>query len=186
MPRPNWFFAFPLDGGFVHELPTLPTGFKRYHPDDVHVTLAFLGTCGEIGAERALAALDELLLAARPAAIEISLGSVVPMGSRRAYSALSALLEGGREETEACLFSMRDTLLEAAAGRREKRSPKAHVTLARPMRRATDSHRQAGLAWADALDLRAVRCKLDRIALYTWGENRAQRLFKIVATRELA
>src|SRR5690606_13326612 len=39
--RPNWFFAFPLDGAFVLDLPKVPRGFRRYHPADVHLTLAF-------------------------------------------------------------------------------------------------------------------------------------------------
>jgi 2'-5' RNA ligase len=54
MPRPNWFFSFPLDGSFVLQLPELPPAFRRYHPDDVHMTLAFLGGCGEAAALRAL------------------------------------------------------------------------------------------------------------------------------------
>src|SRR6188768_1382271 len=42
VPRPNWFFAFPLPGAFVLELPEPPRALRRYHPDDVHLTLAFL------------------------------------------------------------------------------------------------------------------------------------------------
>src|SRR5512135_3452055 len=58
VPRPNWFFAFPIDGSFVLELPELPSSFRRFHPEDVHLTLAFLDGCGEDRAMRALAALD--------------------------------------------------------------------------------------------------------------------------------
>src|SRR5215467_4212757 len=104
MPRPNWFFAFPLDGHFLLELPPLPTSFRLFHVDDVHCTLAFLGGCGDAGAERALGVLDDLLSADLPPAIEFSLGEVAPMGgSRRSYSALSALLDTGRTQTEACI-----------------------------------------------------------------------------------
>jgi 2'-5' RNA ligase len=185
--RPNWFFAFPLDGAFLGELPPVPTAFRRFHVEDVHCTLAFLGGCGEEGAERALLLLDELLRASPRSAISFSLGEVVPMGgSRRDYSALSALLDTGRAETEACIAELGDPLLEAATGRRAKRKPKAHVTLARPMRRATDAQRQAGLAWAESIDLRAVRGQLERVALYTWDATRRERLFKIAATRSLS
>jgi 2'-5' RNA ligase len=185
MARPNWFFAFPLDGRFVLELPELPPGFRRYQPEDVHLTLAFLGGCGEAAAQRALQALDERLLALDLPAIEISLGRVEAMGSRRAYSALSALLDRGRTEAEARIAALRDALTESANGRRERRKPKAHVTLARPRHRATEEQRRAGLAWAGALDLRAVQARLDRIALYTWHENRAAQLFQRVAERTL-
>jgi 2'-5' RNA ligase len=186
MPRPNWFFGFPLDGAFVSELGDVPTSLRLYHPDDVHLTLAFLGGCGQEGATRALAALDARLESAPVRAVDATLGEVVPMGgSRRDYSALSALLDHGRAEATACITDVRDVLTQAATGRREKRPAKPHVTIARPMRRATDEARAAGLVWAAALELRAVRARLDRIALYTWSENRRERLFRIVAERRL-
>lgn len=183
--RPNWFLAFPVPGAFVLELPQPPPGFRRFHPDDVHLTLAFLGGCGEEAAQRALAALDARLATAPLASIDIALGSVVPMGSAREYSALSALLERGREETEQYIATLRDLASEAALGRREKRAPKAHVTLARPKRQASPERRQQGLAWASALDLRSVAARLDRLALYSWSEARTERLFRIVAERPL-
>jgi 2'-5' RNA ligase len=185
VPRPNWFFAFPLDGSFVLQLPELPGAIRRYHVEDVHLTLAFLGGVGEAAAERALAALDARLAEETPAALDVTLAEVVPMGSRGKYSALSALLGQGRQETSACITALRDVLTEAASGRREKRPAKPHVTLARPRSRASDADRALGLRWAAELDLRAVQARLDRIALYTWNEIRRERLFKIVAERRL-
>lgn len=186
MPRPNWFLAFPLDGAFVQGLPELPGALRLFHPDDVHLTLAFLGGCGEEGAERALAALDARLAVDPPLATEVTLGEVVPMGgSRLHYSALSALLGIGREAMTATLTAHRDALTEAATGRREKRPAKPHITIARPRRRATAADREAGLSWAEGLDLSRVRARLDRIALFTWSESRVERLFRIVAERRL-
>jgi 2'-5' RNA ligase len=186
MPRPNFFFAFPLDGSFVLDLPPLPPNFRLFHPQDVHLTLSFLGGCGQPAAERALGALDLALASPGWANIDVSLGKVTPMGPRPEYSALSALLERGREPTEACIAQLRDVVSEAALGRREKRAPKPHVTLARPRRRATEDNRRSGLAWAARLDLQAVERRLERIALYTWSDgNRLERLFRIVAERSL-
>lgn len=187
MPRPNWFFGFPIDGEFVRDLPELPKNFRLFHPEDVHATLAFLGGCGESSAMRALDALDARLRESVPKAIPVSLAEVVPMGARgRRYTALSALLDRGRAETTACLLEYRDLLTETAGGRRDERAPKPHVTIARPRRRATDADREAGLEWARRLDLRHVQPTLDRIALYTWPEPRRERLFQIVAERRLA
>lgn len=182
--RPNWFLAFPIDGRFVLDLPELPRGFRRYHPEDVHLTLAFLGGCGADAAHRALEALDTRLAELRPGPLDVALAEVVPMGSKRKYSALSALLAKGRAETEACIGALRGAPALAAKGREEKRAPKAHVTIARPFR-AKDSERQAGLTWAESLDLGSVHARLDRIALYTWSEPRRERLFAIVAERRL-
>jgi 2'-5' RNA ligase len=188
MPRPNWFFGFPIDGSFVASLPEVPTSFRVYHPEDIHLTLAFLGGCGQEGADRALVALDCILEKTSFSPIDASLGEVVPMGSSRFYSALSVLLDGGRAEAARCITALRDALTEAAAGRagrREKRPAKPHITIARPKRRASTEARAAGLAWAASIDLRSVRARLDRVALYTWSEDRRERLFRIVTERRL-
>jgi len=186
MLRPNWFFAFPMDGAFLRELPAPPPAFRRFHEQDVHLTLAFLGGVGEAAAERSLAALDERLASTPVPSIDVSLAEVVPMGSRSRYTALSALLARGRPEATACITALRDLLTETANGRREQRAAKPHVTLARPRHRATVSDREAGLLWAAQLDVGAVHATLDRIALYTWSERRYPRLFRIVAERRLA
>lgn len=185
--RPNWFFAFPIDGSFVPALPAPPPTFRLFPSEDVHLTLSFLGACGEASARRALEALDATL-AQRPAqSVEVSLGAVVPMGPKREYSALSALLERGRDETATLIAELRDVLSDAALGRRDKRPPRPHVTIARPGRRATEAARAAGLQWASGLDLRAIVARLDRIALYTWAEgSRRERLFRIEAERLIA
>jgi 2'-5' RNA ligase len=185
MPSPNWFFAFPLEGSFVLDLPQVPSGFRRFHPDDVHLTLAFLGGCGEDGARRALLALDERLRTAPLPALDVSLAEIVPMGPKPAYSALSALLGLGRNEATAYVASTRDVLTDAALVRREQRAPKPHVTVARPPVRANEARRAEGLDWARSIDLSAVVCRIDRIALYTWHENRGERLFRIVEERAL-
>jgi 2'-5' RNA ligase len=187
MPRPNWFFGFPLDGAFVLQLPPLPPSIRRFHPEDVHLTVAWLGGCTQEAAMRALSALDARLATSPPRPIDVSFAGVVPMGgSARSYSALSALLDEGRAETAACMTALRDELTVPATGRREKRPAKPHVSIARPRPRATEAARKAGLAWATALDLRHVRARLDRIALYTWAEVRKDRLFEIAAERRLA
>jgi 2'-5' RNA ligase len=187
MPRPNFFFAFPVDGRFVQNLPAPPPFFRLFHPEDVHLTLSFLGGCGEPAAARALRALDEALQREPQLSVDVSLGQVMPMGPARAYSALSALLERGKEPTTQLIASLRDVVSEAALGRREQRAPKPHVSIARPRSNATEAARQAGLAWAAKLGLLAVEATLNRIALYTWSEgNRRERLFRIVAERALS
>jgi 2'-5' RNA ligase len=184
--KPNWFLAFPLDGAFVLQLPKLPSRFRLFHPDDVHMTLAFLGPCGEQGAERALAALDQCLAETPRAPVAITLGALVPMGgSVKAYTALSAVVDTGRPLAEQLLLELRDPLTEAASGRRDKRKPKPHITVARPQHRVSDEDRAAGLAWAASVDLGPSVHTLDRIALYTWHEHRREQLFRIVAERHL-
>jgi RNA 2',3'-cyclic 3'-phosphodiesterase len=184
--RPNWFLAFPLDGAFVEQIPKPPSALRRFHPEDVHMTLAFLGGCGQAAAEQAWAALEAQLAQTPLSSFEVNLAEVVPMGAKGRYTALSALLSSGRETATAALAHYRDALMDAANVRRDKRPPKPHITLARPKARATDADRAAGLAWAATLDLSPVHQRLNRIALYTWHDRRLERLFRIVAERPLA
>jgi 2'-5' RNA ligase len=128
--RPNWFIAFPVDGAFVPELPALPPCFRAFPSAELHMTLAFLGACGETVAHRALAALDERLARAPVGAFPISFGAVVPMGgSRQGYTALSALLERGRDRATEILTAHRDPLYEAAGRKPERRPPKPHAIM---------------------------------------------------------
>jgi 2'-5' RNA ligase len=184
MGNDNWFFAFPLEGSFARPLHP-PAGFRRLHPDDAHLTLAFLGACGQAAAERAQVALDEQLRQEPQGPLNVSLGPVVPMGPARAYSALSALLKRGRLPTERCIARLRDSLVDAAGARRDLRAPKPHVTIARPRRRASAAERALGLRWAKGLDLTQVEATLDCIALYTWRPDRGERLFQVVSERRL-
>lgn len=183
--KPNWFIALPLDGGFLSLLPAPPPGVRCFGRDDVHLTVCFFGGCDEASARAAWALLDTLLVASLRVPIPYSLGPVVPMGSPRRYSALSALLCDGREEASGLIAALRDPLLAAAGTEPDARPPKPHITVARPARKATSEERAAALAWSHALDLSHVRGTLDRIALYTWSAERRTRLFQIAAERAL-
>lgn len=180
MTSPNWFVAFPFEGTFAANLPAPPPRFRLLAPEDLHVTVAFLGACGEAAALRGYERIT-----ASPPSVEVSLGAVVPMGPSR-YSALSALLVLGRREIEAMMSAFRDVVADAAGARREERPPKAHVTIARPSRGASAADRAIGESWANALDLRPRTTTIGRIALYTWSEDRTQRQFRIVRERPLA
>ena len=175
----NWFIALPVTSGdWLQRLQPAPAGVRVFAPEDLHLTVAFLGPVDEARAHRAWDALEWPL-----SQTEISLGSVVPLGPTARPSALSALLLPGREEVESAVASVRDTLLDHAAVPRELRPPLAHVTLARPKRAADSNERRDALAWAASLDLGEPATTLSRIALYTWSNDRSKSLFRIVAER---
>lgn len=180
---PNWFLGVPVDaaGWFEQHVTIPPDGFRRFHAADLHMTIAFLGAVAEEQARAAWGALRWPLGATR-----VSFGTVVPMGDARRYSALSIVLDTSREQVEQAISQCRDAACDAAKARRERRPAKAHVTIARPSRRAGDAERQAGLAWAQTLDLRGQTVTLDAVALYTWADDRRERQFKIVELRSAA
>lgn len=178
----SWFVAIPVDGAFLARLAPAPQNFRILHAEEAHVTIAFLGACGEAAALRAWAALTATLL---PQRFPWSLGEVVPLGPAGAFSALSALLDEGRPEAEALISTLRDGLHDAAGVPREAREPKAHVTIARPARRADDADRVAALAWARALPLATIRGTADRLALYTRADGDPSRRYLIAAEAPL-
>lgn len=177
---PNWFVALPVDANVVATLPPVPPGFRAFHPQDVHMTLSFLGACGEQVARTAFSALVSGLHEVGSAAFDVTLGEIVPMGPKGRYSALSAIVNEGNGEAVDFLRQWRDRVADAASVSRDKRAPLPHVTVARPQRRATDEQREVGLRWATSVVLPPDRVRLDRVALYTWSERRLPRLFQIV------
>jgi 2'-5' RNA ligase len=182
--NPNWFIAFPVSGdGWFRRLRAPPANVRLLHPDDLHATIAFLGAVSEAQARCAMAALSISL-----SPLTVTLGSVVPMGNPRHFSALSALVDRGRDELERAMAECRERAWSAARSPRDDRPPKAHVTVARPLRRASDADRCAALEWASSLSLGSVEVLVDRVALYTWSERRGvpgAREFRIVIEQPL-
>lgn len=179
MTQPNWFIGLPVDarGWFPERLGAVPEGVRLFAPEDLHATVAFLGGCGEVAARRAWEALAPL----PRGGFQVRLGEVVPMGPPRRWSALSALASAGRAEVEAWIGAARGPCWEAAGARPDRRAAKFHVTVARPQRRASEAERQAARAWAERLELGAPEIRLDRVALYTWADDRRARLFRVIA-----
>lgn len=175
----NWFIALPVAAGsWFERVSGAPEGVRVFHPDDLHLTIAFLGN---VGRQRALSGWAALRWPLGP--IDVTLGPVVPMGDPRRPSAMSAVLVRGREEVEAAMWRCRDKALEAAGARAETRPPKAHLTVARPPRDATRAERERTVRWAAALDLGEPTVTLDRVALYTWSADRTVRQFDVVEER---
>jgi RNA 2',3'-cyclic 3'-phosphodiesterase len=173
----NWFVALPVAAEpWFARVGDPPAGVRLFHPEDLHLTVAFLGSVGESAARAAFAAAAAFRLHERT----ITLGPVVPMGNPRRPSALSArLVEGDRELAEA-ITNARDSVCDAAGAKRELRPALPHLTVARPRRSATYAERAAAVRWAATLDLGTPRLELDSLALYTWSEARGARLFTVV------
>lgn len=189
--RPNWFVGLPVDaeGWLAPLLATAPPGLRHMHPEDVHLTVAFFGGVDEDAALRGWA----VGAAARSAPISVRLSGLAPMGNPRRPTALSVVLDQGREEAIALIASMKDDMLSAAGARSDTRAIKPHITVARPPRKASAAERKRAVAWAEDVDPVGVAVTLDRVALYTWSEDRRERKprgggrrqFRVVVERAL-
>jgi 2'-5' RNA ligase len=177
--RPNWFLALPVRAPwFPAALGEVPPRVRVFHPDDLHLTVAFLGGCGDLAARRAWELAEGH---PGPAGLTATVARVAAMGNPKRPSALSALLDVGHDEVAAFLAEHRDGWLAAAGARPARHGPLPHCTLARPQRRASDAQRQAAIAWGTDLALAGRPLHLGPLTLYTWAEDRRQRLFREVA-----
>lgn len=175
----NWFIAFPVAAGaWFDNLPPLPANNRKFSAGDLHITVAFLGGVSETAARAAWAALPEL-----PPPTTARLGAVHGMGNPKEPSAWSAMIEADRlAET---IGRLRDPAFAASQARPDSRPPLAHMTVARPDRRASNRERNAGAAWARGVRLHGVEIRISEIALYTWAQDRSDHLFDIVERRAL-
>ncbi len=181
--KPNWFVGLPIDPGAWFEPLTrdAPTAVRVFHPADVHLTVAFLGACG---GQRAATAW-QLLASYAAAPIDIRLARLEPMGNPRRPSALSALIDTGREAVSKLTLDMRAPLLAAAGAEPDTREPLPHVTVARPMRKCSPEQRRNAIAWATAKPAIGASVSIDRVALFTWSDDRRTRQFRVVAEHQL-
>lgn len=173
----NWFIALPVPAGAWFEAVQPPSGVRRFASSDLHLTVAFLGA---VSPERASRAFEHARSFPLPKTV-VRLGPIEALGSRRRPAAFAAVVEQGRLQVEHAVGLARPAMWEAAGSIADPRPPLAHVTLARPMRRATAGEIERALSWAKGLRLEGALAQLERIALYTWAEDRATSLFRMVA-----
>jgi 2'-5' RNA ligase len=182
--RPNWFVGLPVDAGTWLEplLADAPRGLHHVHPDDLHLTVAFFGGVDEEQAMRGWAVSERV----KHAPISVRLSGLAPMGNPRRPTALSVVLGEGRDETIALIAEIKDDMLAAAQVRPDTRAIKPHVTVARPPRKASNAERRRAVTWAEGVTPIGAAVTLDRIALYTWSDDRRERKFRVVVDRALA
>jgi len=175
--RPNWFVGQPVrDPEILADLPEAPPRVRLFAPEDLHITVAFLGGVDAEAAHAAFELASDFTCAVDAA----TLGAVHPMGPPRRASALSFWLEAGRDEVAEAIGAVRDAMLERAGARRERRPPLPHLTIARIQRNANRADRHQALRWAASIDAGGRSVRLAPLALYTWAENRRERQFQIV------
>jgi 2'-5' RNA ligase len=163
--------------------PPAPPRVRVFTASDLHVTLGFLGSVPEVEAHKAWTLIDTF-----PSfrAVTGSFARVMPLGNPRKPSALSAVVEEGRDALSEMIAQARGPILAAAGAPEDTRPPLPHMTLARIQRRASAAERREALRWAKGIHMAGVSFTVSSVALYTWSDDRQERLFQIVAQRELA
>ncbi|KEF42540.1 MAG: hypothetical protein ER33_05685 [Cyanobium sp. CACIAM 14] len=182
--RPNWFIGWPLPvtAGWAIEAERLPVPLRRLVPEDLHVTLAFLGPCGEEPARQAWQAAAPL----RHPPIAITAGGWRGFGPRRTPSAFGLTLEDGHPQLVGLMRLWREPILGAAGRPPEGRDPFPHITLARPPRRSGPAERARIQRLLLDQPVPTNPVTLTTLALFTWAPDRGLRQFRVVDSRPLA
>jgi len=154
-----------------------PPRVRVFAASDLHVTLAFLGSVQESEARQAWGRIGSFPSFRR---VSGSFRGVEPLGHPRKPSALAAVVDAGWEPLSEMIAEARQPLLSAAGAPDDTRRPLPHMTLARIQRRARAAERREALGWAQAIDLQGVTFTAPSVALYTWANDRQERLFRIV------
>lgn len=146
----NYFVAvrIPAPAGLDAALEGAPVELRRFHPDDLHATVAFLGRMDHALAPAVLDAMDRIDFEAD----DVRFARLVALPSRRRPSAISFELAGpGRPALIDLIARERQGLVELARGRQDDRPPYPHVTVARPPRRTPADLRRRILGWVDGV-----------------------------------
>ncbi|KPK16076.1 MAG: hypothetical protein AMJ62_07290 [Myxococcales bacterium SG8_38] len=162
-------------------MPPAPARVRVFAASDLHVTLGFLGTVQEAEARKAWE-LIETFSCFRT--VTGSFAGVVPLGNPRKPSALSAMVDAGREAFSEMIAQARGPILAAAGAPEDTRPPLPHMTVARIQRRANAVERRRALRWAEEIKLEGASFRSTSVALYTWSDDRQARLFQIVAKHD--
>lgn len=170
----NWFIGFPVAAKvWLADLEPVPRGARLFAAEDVHLTLVFLGAVGRDAAMRAWEVASRL---ERRPPWTMTPGPLEPFGNPRRPSAWSVEPSPRLPGLEAFMGEHRERLFDAAEvaqSARDRRPPRPHATLARPLRSAGPAEHAALRAWAERQRVAAVPVVIGRLALYTWADHRS-------------
>ncbi len=179
----NWFVALAVPGEpWFSRVAEPPDSVRLFHPDDLHITVAFLGACGQQSAEAAF----EIAPQWPTASVDVSLGRVEPMGNPRRPNAFSAIVRDGADVLRDAILVVQGEMCERAGARIDERAPRPHVTIARPRRSAKGPERKRAMEWARSVEIGEPRVRLSKLVLYAHSVDRSVRLFREHAVRELS
>ncbi len=178
----NWFIALTVDAPWWFENLEFPEGARKFHPEDLHCTIAFLGSINLHQVEAA----QTLLRSMREPSIECQFSSLMCLPSEKNFRALAVGLHDQQNLTSSIIRRYRDEFHRAVGQQAETREVLAHVTLARPSRSCTRDQQSTIIHWMKQQHIPSTSLVLNSCALYTWADDRRERQFRIVEQIALA
>jgi len=174
----NYFVALKVPPGpWLDRLKEdAPPDLEFQHPEDLHMTVAYLGKIGEAAANEAF---DSLAGMAAPP-IEATLESMEVLGGAIALSPTD-----GNDASKTLMGSIKEPL-ELEAGRQpDERQPRPHVTVATTSGTAA-KRREAAAQWAEGASPTPAPVKLDTLGLYVRNDGPGKPAFKLIRSKKLS
>jgi len=178
-PRGNYFACLPVrfpGDPWLALKSDAPEALRWFHPDDLHLTVAFFG---RENPDR-IPAVREVLAGVPCIGTTVTLGALRLLPRPRRFSALSFQIQAGHEEIAGLIAAWRGPLLEAAGRPPDVRPPLPHLTIARPARRHPDFRSGRIARWAAALTPPAAPISVQAPVLFGWSAERPRRQFRVL------
>jgi 2'-5' RNA ligase len=175
---PNWFIALTVDPGewYPPLLRTIPRHIRAFNGADLHITVAFLRTCGEASARVAWQAVESHFTQS----LDFTLGGVEPMGNRWRPSAVAICSATEESPVGRFIDQVRDLATFKAGVEPDVRAPRPHVTVIRPPKRGSLEEIREILDWATGTPPLNIPLRCTRLALYTRSIERGRQFQTVV------
>ncbi|MDH4262338.1 MAG: hypothetical protein OEV78_04760 [Spirochaetia bacterium] len=170
----NWFVAFKVDQGnwFNFLISQMPRDLKIFQPDDLHMTIAFLGNLN-------LKFIDNITDCIKNFNIEpviLDSRGIIVLPSEKRFSAICLDFQDAPvKKFLEPVSQFRDRILKSAEVKADNRNFLPHVTIARPDRNITLIKKEELLKKIKQIPPFEISIKVQKIALYTWADYRAHR-----------
>ena len=184
----NWFVGIPIsgDGWFEEVIEQLPENLRVFNSKDLHITVAFLGKLQieEDKVNRKVGNIKLVLEEMKTERKSFRLGGVLFLPSKKRFSAVCLSIEQGSTELSELILQYEPILKKCSGlkemGMWEKRKPLPHVTIARPLKKLQWNDRRNIVENCSGIKIPFCDVLVNKVALYTWADNRKMMQFKII------
>jgi 2'-5' RNA ligase len=178
----NWFAAFKVESSQWYQdiAAKIPPEIKLFHPDDLHMTISFLGNYNDEKLEDVKKAIESTFF--KPFNLYAHRFILLPKESN--FSAFCLEFDSSESGLYLQIEKSRENIYKAAGITPDKKKFIPHVTMGRPPRSTSNSERKKIADFVNKLSNFDVKIYIKSSAIYTWSDNRKEKMFKIIFEKD--